>query len=273
MYKCDFFYSQNLSTTCSPKVLSAWHIYADKNYHYERNVEDNNYYPDDTLSFIHILDGEGTIQTQNGSHIIKKNEFVILPVKEILQYYSNSNIWEYFWVDFKTESNVPRGKKAYFPTGDFERALMQELLDAGKAQLQYQNHIDAVFFHYITRIKALKVSVATAKSAPVSIQEICSYIDQKYMVNLTVNQVASFFNISTRRLHQIFKEHNELSPKAYMLKIKINKAKQLLEQTSVTVGEISNILSFSSPFHFCKAFKQLVGTSPSAYRKNINATN
>jgi len=53
----------------------------------------------------------------------------------------------------------------------------------------------------------------------------------------------------------------------YVLGKRINKAKEFLSKSSVTVEQLAQILGFSSPSHFIRRFKKLEGLTPSEYRK------
>ena len=65
-------------------------------------------------------------------------------------------------------------------------------------------------------------------------EEICSYIEQKIYAKLSVQEVADFFQFSTRRLHQIFQQSCGMAPKQYISSRKIEKAKQILAMTAPT---------------------------------------
>lgn len=65
----------------------------------------------------------------------------------------------------------------------------------------------------------------------------------------------------------LFKEYTGLSPHAYRTRIKMERAKELLADTSMTNGEIAELLGYKDPLYFSRAFKKYAGKSPNAYRK------
>lgn len=58
--------------------------------------------------------------------------------------------------------------------------------------------------------------------------------------------------------------------KEYITRIRIERAKNLIEKSSLTIAEISDATGFASPSYFSTAFKNYTGTTPSKYRNSIN---
>ena len=97
---------------------------------------------------------------------------------------------------------------------------------------------------------------------------IASYIDINYGdKNLSLTGVADIFGISEPYLSSIFKQSLGINFSTYMEGIRIEKAKELLEKTNLSIGEISDNVGYGSANSFCRAFKRVMGTSASGYRK------
>ena len=96
--------------------------------------------------------------------------------------------------------------------------------------------------------------------------EICSFIEQKIYEKITVTDAALFFNISPRRLHQIFAKELGISPKQYIVKKKMEEGYRLLVQTTYPINKISEVLCFSSAYHFSNEFKKLFKQTPTQVR-------
>ncbi|WMJ86576.1 helix-turn-helix transcriptional regulator [Anaerocolumna sp. MB42-C2] len=97
---------------------------------------------------------------------------------------------------------------------------------------------------------------------------IASYIDINYGdKNLSLTSVADIFSISEPYLSSIFKQSLGINFSTYMEGIRIDKAKEFLEKTSLSIGEISDHVGYGSTNSFCRAFKRVTGTSASEYRK------
>jgi two-component system response regulator YesN len=97
---------------------------------------------------------------------------------------------------------------------------------------------------------------------------IASYIDINYGdSNLSLTTLADMFHISEPYLSYIFKQSLGTNFSTYMEGIRIDKAKELLKETSLSVSEIAEHVGYSSANSFCRAFKRVTGSSASEYRK------
>ena len=83
---------------------------------------------------------------------------------------------------------------------------------------------------------------------------------------LNIQEVADALGVHRSRLSGCFKQVYGISPREYLSRIKIRSAKQLLQNTTLTIEEIAGQLEFSSPAHFSTFFQNQVGMSPQKYR-------
>lgn len=78
--------------------------------------------------------------------------------------------------------------------------------------------------------------------------------------------LAAECQISEVYLRKLFVKYFHLSPKQYLIDLRIKKAKQLLSEGSLKTADISELCGFSSTYHFCRLFKKHTGMTPSEYR-------
>jgi two-component system response regulator YesN len=71
----------------------------------------------------------------------------------------------------------------------------------------------------------------------------------------------------------VFKEKTGKTIMEYYLKLKIERAKQLLRENELSVKQISELLAFNEPNYFTKTFKRIAGLTPTAYKKRCTALN
>jgi AraC-like DNA-binding protein len=84
-----------------------------------------------------------------------------------------------------------------------------------------------------------------------------------------INELAKTMGVHRSYLSTCFKRVYGMSPRAYLTKIKIRTAKQLLQHNDWTIEEIAAKLEFSSPAHFSTFFQNTVGQSPLKYRNQL----
>ncbi len=85
--------------------------------------------------------------------------------------------------------------------------------------------------------------------------------------NYSISQIAKECAVSVSGFRSAFKSACGISPIEYKMNIKINRAKYLLQSTSMSVTEISDNLGFYDAAYFCKTFKKYTGCSPVNYAK------
>lgn len=274
MYQSEFFQinSNAQVSEFKPAVISVYKILADNSYFHYCDDEEKTKYQEGAYAFIFCTDGEGKIYLKNKSIIINKNQYVFLKFTDIEKYKSLSNIWGYRWVNF-TAKNVRdefETDKIYCASFcEKNEAAFSELLNYGKSFSRDLNYVNALFLSYYHSVTS-KNHIAQDESEGSQsklIDEMCAFIEQKIYSSITIEEVAAFFNISPRRLHQIFKKELNLSPKQYILKKKMEEGYKILVQTSTPINRIAYMLAFSSPYHFTNVFKKTFGVSPREVRK------
>jgi len=84
---------------------------------------------------------------------------------------------------------------------------------------------------------------------------------------ISQEELASYVGLSRRQLQRLFQRYLSCTPSSYYLNIRLQRARQLLRQTSNSIVEISVSTGFISSSHFSKAYREMYGHSPSAERQ------
>ena len=84
--------------------------------------------------------------------------------------------------------------------------------------------------------------------------------------SLTIQQVADEMGVSYSNFRKLFKEHTGISPAIYQQDLRLQRAKELLSTTNMSVKEIAYRLNFESPDYFSAKFKSKTGRRPSELR-------
>ncbi len=93
------------------------------------------------------------------------------------------------------------------------------------------------------------------------------YIDQNYSKELTLSQVAKYIYLSDSYFAHSFKDKFGISPKSYILKIRIEEAKELLENTDMKIADVARSVGFSSQQRFNDIFRKYTDSTPLKYRQ------
>ncbi|MFA5629792.1 MAG: helix-turn-helix domain-containing protein [Dehalococcoidales bacterium] len=99
------------------------------------------------------------------------------------------------------------------------------------------------------------------------IKQALNYIQQYYLTEINMEQLAAISQYSYHRFRHIFKEEMGISPKQYILHKRLMHAKQQLQETSISVTELAYNCGFASTSQFIKQFKAHFKTTPTQYKK------
>lgn len=104
---------------------------------------------------------------------------------------------------------------------------------------------------------------------PSVLESIIEEIRKNYKDNITLTKLAERYNISAGHLSSLLKEELGMPFSEYITSKRIQRAKELLDDESLSVDAIAREVGYKDYFYFTKVFKKAVGISPSKYRKNL----
>lgn len=124
----------------------------------------------------------------------------------------------------------------------------------------------------ITLLRQIKnncsyISEKHIQNARPNIDRTIEFLHDNYQARFSLQDIAQIANLSPYHFLRLFKRQTGKTPYAYLLDIKIEKAKVLLRSKKYTVTEVCFLCGFSNVSHFATAFKKKVGLSPSDYSK------
>ena len=104
---------------------------------------------------------------------------------------------------------------------------------------------------------------------PYKLTAVREYIYAHLDQNLTLTKLAARANLSTHYFATLFKQSTGYTPHQYITKCRVEKAKQLLQQTELPIMEIALEVGFQNQSHFTRVFRQCLKVTPKAYRDSF----
>ena len=104
------------------------------------------------------------------------------------------------------------------------------------------------------------------------INEAIAYIEKHYPEKIEVDDIAKALNISRSGFSHEFKRETGFSPYEFITNKRINRSKELLKITDMSVEEIAAAVGFSSQANYIKIFRERNHITPNAFRRNKNNT-
>lgn len=97
--------------------------------------------------------------------------------------------------------------------------------------------------------------------------EAVRYMTERLTESLTLSELAKQVGLSKQHLVYLFNREAGLPPIEYFLRLKVQRAGQLLDLTGLSVKEIAGAVGLSDPYYFSRIFKKIMGYSPTEYRR------
>lgn len=237
----------------------------------------NNRHIHSVYEFYFLCNGEIEYFTENGYVTVKKGDLVIIPPNTIhksipkstpsrqrILFYIKKNFLESFGED------ILMPHIGVYHLNEKEKNILYDIFE------EYNNDRNESFIKANLCILAIQlsrkehsVSYENKNSINERIEKIIKYINANYAMEITLEETAKIFFMNTSYLSRIFKEKTGVKFTEYLNKYRIKKSIELLSNTDLSVTEISAKTGFNSSNHYCKVFKQVMGTSPLNYRKNL----
>jgi YesN/AraC family two-component response regulator len=105
------------------------------------------------------------------------------------------------------------------------------------------------------------------------LEKIKRFILRNYNKKIGLKDAAKIVCMSPKYLSRVFKQKTGNNFKEFILKIKIEKAKEMLKKTGYTINLISYNLGYQNTESFIRIFTNIIGHTPAQYRKNLNKKN
>lgn len=99
---------------------------------------------------------------------------------------------------------------------------------------------------------------------------ILDYVALHYSEQLTLKQIAAKVGISVSRAAHLVKQHTGKTVWQHLMRVRIAKARQLLENTDGQCSQIALTAGFCDQSYFTKHFRRLMGTTPAHYRRSLS---
>lgn len=99
------------------------------------------------------------------------------------------------------------------------------------------------------------------------LRRLAEYIQANLAQNLTLEEMAKVVNLSTSHMNRLFKQSQGISLYQYVIRCRIERAKQLLSQPQLTIAEIATQVGFADQSHLTHHFKRHLGVTPKTFRQ------
>lgn len=254
----------------------------------------------DYMEIIYIKEGEFTIEINLDTHNIYPGDIVIMNPEDLHQIRGKAKNTIHYAILFDLLSFASNSMDA------FQEEIIQPLLlrqkrfahvihpcDTGYTKLKdifltaYQASVSkSPFFYLETRLEIERFLIfsyeyqfykkgsqelsASDKLKVDRFKQILSFLESNYQKPLQLKDIAQYVGINQQYLCRFFKETSGMSVMDYLLHIRLEKAKEKIRTSTLTILEIALECGFSSDNYFIRKFKELEGITPKKYQMLLN---
>lgn len=237
----------------------------------------------DEYQLIYISRGEGVFESiQCGTQQVSEGTVLLLFPGEWHRFKPDKNTgWDEFWVGFKGEiidnlaaQQFLSRENAVINIGLHEIIiqLFTGIIEKTKEERTgYQPLVSGIVMHLLGEIHSLtRQQRFTADDNTASVIEKAAIIMRTNIDNdIMMEKIAEELNVSYAWFRKAFKNYTGIAPHQYLLQLRIEKARLLLSDPSLSIKQIAAQLNFESAFYFSRLFKEKMGVGPEQYRKDL----
>lgn len=227
----------------------------------------------------YVLSGKGKYHLGEKVYELHEGEgFLIEPQKLTFYQADEQDPWTYVWVGFEGKAvekllagaGVGNGKVIYSCTQKEEiKNTVLRMLQKKKYSASNELYLLSQLLYFFSLIAEETESKYPSHPERENyyIRAAIEYIQKNYYNKISVVNMAEYAGINRCYLSTLFQKEMHLSPKQYLVQLRLTRAAEMLKNTRFSVEEIAASCGYQDPEVFSKAFKLKYKLTPSQYRK------
>lgn len=256
-----------------------------------RFTNEDNYHSHDFIEMAFVLSGHGNYRIDDRIYEVSEGDLIVINAGQKHQALvcDTSNPTTEFFVGFSdiqfpglpgNHLPLPGGTPILHTTGDLRQKFfkLSTSMTAENAISQTGRYL--MLKSYLVQMLVLllrtqcePVPIDTGYSFETLnktyiVEQLVSYLEDHYAEKISLDQIAENMYLSPFYISRIFKSETGDTPIHHLINIRLERAKELLEQgTKGSIQEIAAAVGYDDAYHFSKLFKKRYGIPPSRIRK------
>ncbi len=136
------------------------------------------------------------------------------------------------------------------------------------AKFQTTTQLKNWIFNMLKSINELMLKNSIPEKRDV-VEEAKKYMNKNFNRNISLNEISERFFINPYYFSQLFKKKTGETYQNYLIRLRVDRAKKLLEETDLKIYEICELVGYADINHFNKIFERVIGVKPGEYKKGI----
>ena len=227
----------------------------------------------------YIMDGKGIYQVGEKKYKLSKGQGFLIEPEELTFYQADQEEpWSYLWVGvggtgakkFIQDIGL-NSQQRIFRCADGEKLneIVMDMMKHTRSTVSDLYYLQGKLYELFSVLAADVVIEELMEENKENryIQEAVTYIRNHYAAGLTVEELAGYLGVNRSYPYTLFKNKLQLSPKEFLTKFRISRAREQLILTEESVENIAVACGYHSTLVFTKNFKQETGMTPTEFRK------
>lgn len=250
-------------------LQAAGHFLCDKNYYTKREGYRS-------FLLIYTVSGKGHANYRNRSYELEKGQMLLMDCYDYQEYNTGvEETWEIKWLHFNGSTSLEYFNTIYDCFGPvlstygdtpIESYIDEIFMLIRENDMKFEIKLSRLIVGILTEILLAGSQGNDVKITDVLVQPALDFIALKYMTDITLKDMAAAACCSEFHFSRVFKKVTGYCPHEYLIKLRINEAKNLLKHTTRAIDDIAAEIGFRSTSNFIRTFKELEEITPLKYR-------
>lgn len=228
---------------------------------------------------IYCAEGSGWVEQEGRRFTLAARQLAVIPSGVPHRYGAAAEYpWSIYWFHLRGDQasaylrlygltdgpvSVPLGLEARL-LESFN--LSYNLLMEKPYSMQAQVHVSQTIGQLLGAVGLGAGGSTRQRKRQTDLERAIRYMNDHLHASMTLQELAGHTALSRQHLIYMFKQETGLPPIDYYLRLKMQRAGQLLSLTGLSVKEIAGLVGVFDPYYFSRMFKKLMGVSPTEYR-------
>ena len=246
----------------------------------------------DEFEIIYVRSGFLTVSISGESYIGKTGEAFVVSPGNLHLMGSQTGIVDYYtflfplkYISFRTDDMLDEKLLEPLNSGhlmicprvkDTAKELCEQLIkiyeaknDESESKITTQVKTKIILLQFILEMwkKGFVIENDTSGRNTVE-KEMVSYIQQNFTGKISLREFGEQFHLSEKYISRYFKEHFHITLSQYVTYLRLEHAKQLLQDTDIPVTDVAMQSGYQNVSYFIRSFQKAYAVSPLKYRKN-----
>ncbi len=226
-----------------------------------------------TNSLFYLLDGEFWLEIEKKELVARAGDVVVFDSETPMRRRVLKPL-RFLYIKYAIKNDVAFGLSSGAYSNLSERAVedLRQILSLSKSPtpftLRLQSHyLSDLLLTLLPHERGEEGASRAGNAVPSALDRPIAYLREHLGEKLSLDELARASGMSVSSMEGKFRAITGASAYRYLIRLRMERAMQLLTETAYSVTEIATRCGYDNLFYFCNAFKKEIGMTPSQYRE------